>query len=320
MRIGIVVGSLICAPLLAWGDTVTLRNGVTLEGIIVEVSAEEIRIQVGAGGSSISQVVKRANILEIHLGPQKLDSVRKLAVQRLNEGRATEAATLWRYLSALQPDLIENQLGRARALRLAAQLPEAMVAARLAVRLAPQDPRGHQEQAEVALAQGDGREAALRALDMIRFSGTASVPGYLLLARAFALAGQKDDALEAVKNVLKQGSIPESSFDDLASLLLGLPAYVELESLARDRVDRRPRERKGWILLGHAQYGLERFAEASATFKTAITLGGPGFDRARVFYVVADARKGGKDPLSALKPEDQELARELDPSLGRKKP
>lgn len=316
IRLGAVAAAMLCVAAAASADTVELVNGETKEGVIVYIGSESLRLQNGAGGAIVSEIIPLCDVRAVRLGPPSLDAVRRIANRY--DSDPEESVRLWTWLAALEPDRMEHQIGRARALRRAGRLAEAVQAARVAIRLDPDAAGAHAELAEAHLGRGESRAAALAALEVIRCSGTAPARGTALLARAFEQAGLSEDALRAWKAALRHDPLAEEAFDRCVELLIQKRSREELETLASDRIRVAPDDRRGWLALGRAQYLDGRFADAAATFKKAGSLGGPGFDRARVFFVVSQARASGKNPIADLEAADRPLALQLDPELGRK--
>lgn len=306
------------AAMLFWAasaaaDTVELASGERKEGLIVFIGPESLRLQNGAGGAIVSEVISLSDVRSIRLGPPSTEAVRRIANKY--DSDPNESVRLWTHLAAIEPDRMEHQLGRARALRRAGRLAEAVTAARTAVRLDPEDAGARLELAEAHLARGESRAAALEAIEAAR---GAPARGYALLARAFEQAAMTDDAFQAWRKALQHEPLDDEAFDRCVEAMLLLRAKDELEALASERIRRAPEHRRGWLALGRAQYLDGRFTDAAGTFKKAAALGGPGFDRARVFYAVSQARASGRDPMADLESADRPLALQLDPELGKK--
>jgi cytochrome c-type biogenesis protein CcmH/NrfG len=81
-----------------------------------------------------------------------------------------------------------------------------------------------------------------------------------------------------------------------------------------------PDLRAGWIALGKVRYRQSRYPEAVAAFQSATRLGGPDYDRARIFLQCALARRYDRDPRAVLTASDLEIAPQLDPELRRDSP
>ncbi len=195
-------------------------------------------------------------------------------------------------------------------MRLSGNLPEARAIAAAALQVSTGNPLVHLELGEIALASGEASKAIFQA----REAGSA---GTLLLARACRADGRNEEATRALQAALEADPGNTQIFTRLIRELIEFGEFEMAEKVARDRIERKPRERKGWLLLGRILYSRESYGEAVRVFKKAITLGGPGFDRARVFLLVTESREAGRPPLSMIREHDHILAWELEPQLRR---
>ena len=74
------------------------------------------------------------------------------------------------------------------------------------------------------------------------------------------------------------------------------------------------------VLWPHVRYRQGRYADAVAMFQSATRLGGPDYDRARIFLQCALARRYDRNPRTVLTAGDLEMAPQLDPELRRDQP
>ncbi len=312
--IGIVLALFATTPLLH-ADIVHMKDGRVLQGVIVKVNEHSITLQKGIRGARIFSVLPRAEIAAIRLGATDLEPERQRANRYLRDRSFEDAVRTWKYINALEPDRTKNRLGLARALRLAGDLEEAARTAGGALRISPDDPSIHLELGDIAFAAGDFSAAIRHAKAADEHPGSAA---FLLLARACIKAGRMEEATRAFRKALDADPGNGQVHSRLIRHLVQSREWEPAERFARERVKRKPRERKGWLILGQVLHVREKYGEAIRVFKKAITLGGPGFDRARVFLLVTEARQAGRHPFSMIKDHDLVLAWELEPELRRK--
>lgn len=297
----------------------TLKNGRELEGLVVDVDDERITLRRAAEGSYQVWQVTRSELSEVRLAPPDPAGFRG-AARKLETDRSLDAAgEEWRRICVLRPESAADQIELVRLHRRAGNLDAAAAAGLAAARALPNNPRIPLEQGEVALEQGRGAEAVVFAREHLRLSDS-SPDGSWLLARALEQTRQPDEALTAYRRLLRnqprRGDVLER-FTDLA-LLQGKSdqAVEEAERIAQVAPDLRA----GWIALGKIRYRQTRYAEAVGAFQSATRLGGPDYDRARIFLQCALARRYDRDPRIVLTPADLDIAPQLDPELRRSSP
>jgi tetratricopeptide (TPR) repeat protein len=299
----------------ASADVVTLKNGEELECLVVSVTDREVKLLRGAEGVSETRHLPLSDVAAIRLAPPEVGGFRS-AARRLEADRALEeAGELLRQVCILRPESVADHLRLARLWRQARRLDAAAEAARAAARTAPDDPRVLLEQGEIALAQGNGPQAVIHAREHLRHAGTDSADGQWLLGRALEASGQREEALDSYTNLVRSDPRRSEALDRLSSIALetGKPDLALKAAFAVTRTA--PTVREGWISLGRAYYRQHKFEEAVGAFRSATALGGEGYDRARIFFQCALARRYGRDPRQVLSPEDLERAFELDPEL-----
>lgn len=301
-------------------DVVTLKNGRELEGLVVEVDDERITLRRAAEGSYQVWQVTRSELSEIRLTPPDPEGFRG-AARKLETDRSLDAAgEEWRRICVLRPDSAADQIELVRLYRRAGNLEAAAEAGLTAARALPTNPRIPLEQGEIALEQGRGAEAVAFARGHLRLTESASNDGSWLLARALEQTNQPDEALASYRRLLRnqprRGDVLER-FTEL-SLLQGKSdqAVEEAERIAQVAPDLRA----GWIALGKIRYRQTRYSEAVAAFQSATRLGGPDYDRARIFLQCSLARRYDRDPRVVLTTADLEIAPQLDPELRRSSP
>jgi tetratricopeptide (TPR) repeat protein len=319
-RVRVTVALLLCASVATADDVITMRDGEKIEGLIIEADDDSVLVRWGAGRAVISRRVPRKSISAIKLGEPNVDGLRELARRSESQGEILDAAQVWRIVCALRPESADDHLRCARALRVAGRSEDAAAAIACAARLDADDARIRIEQGEIAFAKGDFRGAVQHAQDGLKRAGPTSVDGYWLLARAAEAAKDADGAIDAYGKLLKADTTHIGALERLVDLLLARRATLEAENVARSFVRAAPDVRAGRVALGVALYRQSRWGEAVDAFRAATSLGGPGYERARVYLHVARARSADTDPDRGLTEADIAVARELDPDLGRKKP
>ncbi len=312
MTVALIVCS---ATAAASADVVTLRSGEKIEGMIVSADDQAVVVRWGAGRNTATRRIRRADVERIAFTPADVGSIRTLARRASAQGDTDEAADLWRLVIAAAPDDAADFVSAARAFRAAGRNDAAVAASKRAAILAPDDPSAILESGEAALARGDLRLAAERALDYLKRPESRPEDGYWLLGRAFERSNRTDDAADAYKRVQETAPAHVGAFERLVDLALARAAAIEAERLAREFIRVASEVRAGHAALGRALYRQQRYQAAVDALKKASSLGGPGWDRVRVFLGVAKARAAGTEPeLSAA---DAAVANELDPDLGR---
>lgn len=249
----------------------------------------------------------------IRLGPLNLDRERDRALRYMREKRYSEALPIWKYIQVLDPENVPSGLGLMKVLRLTGKRDEARSLGERLLSHSPKEGSLHLELGEIALASGQNEDA-------IQFAQAAGESGLLLLSRAYLASGNGEEANQVLQQAW--GKDPENT-QIFIRLWRGLVEHQEFslaEKLSRDRVTRQPAERKGWLFLGRVLYAQGDYLQAISVFKKAITLGGPGFDRARVFLRVSEAREKGGLPLAHIEARDLKFAYELEPKLRRNHP
>jgi len=305
---------------LSSADVVTLKNGREIEGLIVEMDDDRLVLRRAAEGISQSWQLTRSEISSLRLAPPDLSGFRSVARRLEADRSADEASEEWRRVCVLQPESASDQLRLLKSYLRAGRLDDAASAAKAAARSLPNDPRILLEQGEIALAQGRGHDAVAFARDQLRIAGAASEEGVWLLARGLERSERPEEALETYRGLLRaqpRRSDALERFTDL-SLEQGKPeqAFEEAERVARSAPDLRA----GWIAQGKVRYRQTRFAEAVSAFQSATRLGGPDYERARIFLQCALARRYDRDPRAVLTASDLQIAPQLDPELRRTSP
>jgi len=149
----------------------------------------------------------------------------------------------------------------------------------------------------------------------LKLDGSSPGEGSWLLARALDQGGKSEEALAAYRSVLKDQPQRGEALERLVDLALGQGKADEAVDDAERMTRAAPELRAGWIALGKIRYRQSRFSDAVASFQSATRLGGPDYDRARIFLRCALARRFDRDPRSLLAASDLETARQLDPEL-----
>jgi tetratricopeptide (TPR) repeat protein len=310
--------SLYSRPLIA--DVVTLKNGREIEGLVVDLDDERLTLRRAAEGITQSWQLTRSEITSLRLAPPDVSGLRSVA-RRFEADRAPdEACEVWRRICILRPEGAIDQIALIQSYRKRGRLEDAAAAAQSAARVLPKDHRILLEQGEVALAQGRAADAVLLARAHLQLTGPASDAGAWLLARGLEQSRQAPEALEAYRGLLREQPRRSDALERYTDLALGEgkgdEAAAEAEKVARVAPDLRA----GWIALGKIRYRQGRFPEAVAAFQSATRLGGPDYDRARIFLQCALARRYDRDPRSVLTANDLEIAPQLDPELRRDSP
>jgi Flp pilus assembly protein TadD len=231
-----------------------------------------------------------------------------------------EATDVWRQVCVLRPEGVQDQLKLAQSYRRAGKLDEAAAASLVAAKADPRDAKVPLEQGEIALGQGDATAAVRFAREALRLSAPEIEGGRWLLARALEGAGLGDDALLEDARLLRGDPRATEVLERYVDLSLrqkkAEAAVPELTQVTRSAPD----QRAGWIALGRVLYRIDRLPEAEAAFRTATSLGGSDYNRARVYFQCTIARRYGRNPELVLSSADLKVAVDLDPSLRRDTP
>jgi tetratricopeptide (TPR) repeat protein len=304
----------------ARADVVTTHNGDRIDGLIVEADDESVLVRWGAGRAVITRRVPRKQIRSIQFTPPEVDALRDLARRSEAQGDTVDASQVFRLVCALQPESCDDHLALAKNLRACGRFAEAAAAAQVASRIDARNPRLYFEQGEIRLALGEGRTAAQLAADGLAVSGAPGVEGNWLLGRAFEQASLPDEAIAAYRKVLATEPGHLGALERLVPLCLEHRTALEVEDAARAFVKAAPGTRFGHTSLGAALYRQGRFAEAIEALRAATALGGPGYERARVYLHCARARSAGTDAADGLSADELVIAGDLDPQLRKVKP
>jgi tetratricopeptide (TPR) repeat protein len=259
-------------------------------------------------------------VTEIRLSTPDVSGFRSVA-RRFESSRWTQQATeAWREVCVLRPECAPDQLKLAQAFRRAGRLDDAASAALTAAKADPRSSRVPLEQGEIALAAGDGPAAVKFARAHLRLGPAESTEGTWLLGRALELSGLADDALLEYRTLLRadpgQGEVLDRFVDLALAQKKAQQALPEIERLTETA----GRQRSGWIALGKLLYRLDRFPEAETALRKATSLGGPDYNRARVYFQCTLARRFGRKPEAVLSADDLRVAADLDPVLRRESP
>jgi tetratricopeptide (TPR) repeat protein len=308
--------SLLCRP--PCEDVVTLKNGREIEGLVVETDDEQLTVLRAAEGTLQSWRLIRTEIAEIQLSTPDVVGFRAVARRLESDRRPEEASHAWRRVCMLRPESVPDRIRLIQCCRQLGQLDAAAAVARSAAKAQPTDPRFPLEQGEIALAQGRGSEAVTFAREHLRLAGASSAEGTWLLARGLEVDTQPEEALAAYLELLRNQPRRGDALDRLTEIALGQDkadvALREAEKMTRAAPDLRA----GWIAIGKIRYRQDRFGEAVTAFQSATHLGGPDYERARIFLQCALGRRYNRDPRVLLSPGDLETAGQLDPELRRK--
>ncbi len=296
-----------------YADVLHLKDGRVLQGVIVEVEGGIITLQQGVDGARIVSTHSREDILMVRLGPVNLDRERDRALRYMREKQYSEALPIWKYIHVLEPENVPYGLGLAKVLLLTGNGDEARSLGERLLSRSPKEGSIHLELGEIALASGEAEEA-------IHFAKAAGNSGFLLLFRAYSALGKREEANRSLHQAWGNDPGNTQIFIRLWRGLVENRDFSSAEKLSRDWVERKPQERKGWLLLGQVLHAQGEYRKAISMFKKAITLGGPGFDRARVYLRVSEAREKGCSPFSNIQERDINFACELEPELRRNHP
>jgi cytochrome c-type biogenesis protein CcmH/NrfG len=319
-RIGGAFCALMLLPGLAGADVVTLKNGRVIEGVVVELDEDRLTVWRAADGVTQSWQVARSEVTSLRLAPPDVAGFRSVARRLESDRSPDEAGEAWRKVCVLRPEDASDQLRLVQFYRRAGRLDEASAAALTAQRAHPKDARFPLEQGEVALAQSRGSEAVAFAREHLRLVGPASEAGSWLLARGLEQSGQAEEALSAYRALLREQPRRSDALERLTDLALAQGKSGLVVEEAEKVIRAAPEIRCGWLALGKVRYRQTRFADAASAFQSATRLGGPDYERARIFLQSALARRYDRDPRSVLTRGDLEIASQLDPELRRAPP
>jgi tetratricopeptide (TPR) repeat protein len=316
-------GSLVALSLIpgVWrGDVVILKTGERLECLIVDVDERQVRVRRGSEGVSEFRQISRSDVTDIQLATPDVTGFRSVARRFESDRWVREATDVWRQVCVLRPESAQDQLKLAQSYRRAGKLEDAAAAALAAAKGDPRDAKVPMEQGEIALALGDGAAAVRFAREAFRLSSPEPEGARWLLARALEGAGLAEDALGEYARLLRADPRATEVLERYVALSLNAKkAEAAVEELTR--VTRSaPEQRTGWISLGRLLYRLGRLPEAESAFRTATSLGGSDYNRARVYFQCTIARRYGRSPELVLNPADLKVAVDLDPSLRRESP
>jgi tetratricopeptide (TPR) repeat protein len=301
-------------------DIVCLKNGREIEGLVVDLDEERLTIRRAQDGGLQSWQLTRKEIVSVQLAPPDMAGFRSIARRLESDRSSDQALEAWRGICVLRPEGVADHLTLVQSYRRTGHLDAAATAAETAARAHPNDPRIPLERGEVALAQGHGAEAVAFAREHLALAGTSTEDGSWLLARGLERSDSPEEALGAYRAILRRQPRRSDALDRFTELALsqgkGDQAAEEAEQMARSAPDLRA----GWIAVGKVRYRQGRFAEAVSALESATHLGGPDYDRARIFLQCALARRYDRDPRVVLSAKDLEIALQLDPSLRRDHP
>src|SRR5262245_42864577 len=299
----------------ASGDVVTLKNGRELEGVVVDVDDERITLRRAAEGSFQVWQVTRSELSAVRLTPPDVSGFRAVARKLESERSLEEAVEEWRRICVLRPESAVDQVDLLRVYRRTGNLEAAAAAAQTAARAHPKNARIPLEQGEIALAQSRGPETVAFAQEHLRLAGPVTEEGIWLLARGQELNNQPEEALGSYRRLLRTQPRRSDALERFTDLALAQgksdQAVEEAERIAKAAPDLRA----GWISLGKIRYRQTRYADAVTAFQAATRLGGPDYDRSRIFLQCALARRYDRDPRIVLTTSDLEIAPQLDPEL-----
>jgi cytochrome c-type biogenesis protein CcmH/NrfG len=315
-----IAGGWLLLSLFPLADVVTLKNGREIEGLIVDMDDERLTLRRAAEGTTQSWQLTRSEIRTLRLAPPDVAGFRSVARRFEADRSPDEACEAWRKVCVLRPEGAPDQICLIQSYRRRGRLDDASAAAASAMRAHPKDHRIMLEQGEVALAQGRAADAVELARAHLERTGPASEAGAWLLARGLEQSHQTREALDAYRGLLRDQPRRPDALERFTDLALGDGRAEEAAEQAEKVARAAPDLRAGWIALGKIRYRQSRYPEAVAAFQSATRLGGPDYDRARIFLQCALARRYERDPRSVLTAGDLEIAPQLDPELRRDSP
>jgi cytochrome c-type biogenesis protein CcmH/NrfG len=301
-------------------DVVTLKNGREIEGLVVDVDEQRLTLRRAAEGVTQSWQLTRSEISSLRLAPPDVSGFRSVARRYEADRSPDEACETWRRICVLRPEGAADQICLIQLYRRRGRFDDASAAAQTAARAHPKDYRIMLERGEVALAQGRGAEAVAFARNHLELTGPGSEAGTWLLARSLEESRQTPEALDVYRGLLRDQPRRNDALERFTDLALGEGKAEQAAEEAHKVVRAAPDLRAGWIALGKIRYRQSRYPEAVAAFQSATRLGGPDYDRARIFLQCALARRYDRDPRAVLTASDLEIAPQLDPELRRDSP
>jgi Flp pilus assembly protein TadD len=301
-------------------DVVTLKNGEQLDCLVIDVDERQVKLRRGSEGVHEFRQISRSEVTEIRLSTPDVSGFRTVARRFESDRWAREATDVWRQVCVLRPEGVQDQLKLAQSYRHAGRLEDAAAAAQAAAKADARDPKVATEQGEIALASGDATAAVRFAREALHLSTVEPEGSRWLLARALEGAGLSDDALGEYARLLVAEPRNSELLDRYVELALrqkrAEAAVPEVTRVTRAAADLR----SAWIALGRLLYRLDRMPEAESAFRTATSLGGSDYNRARVYFQCTIAKRYGRNPELVLNASDLKIAVELDPSLRRETP
>lgn len=300
-------------------DVVTLKSGEQLECLVIDVDERQVKLRRGSEGVSEFRQLSRTEVTEIRLSSPEIDGFRSVARRFESDRWTREATDVWRQVCVLRPESVADQLRLAQAYRRAGRLDEAAATAVIAARTDSQDARVPMEQGEIALAAGDAPGAVQFARESLRLS-PESAEGRWLLGRSLDRSGSAEEALDEYRKLLRTDPRRLDVLERFVELSLEArkaePAVGDVAQVTRMASD----QRSSWLALGRLLYRLGRLPEAETAFRTATSLGGADYNRARIYFQCTIARRYGRNPELVLNAADLKVAVDLDPSLRRETP
>ncbi|MBI2932071.1 MAG: tetratricopeptide repeat protein [Planctomycetes bacterium] len=315
-RVSLTALFLFAASITASADVIVTRDGERIEGLIVGADLQSLLVQWGAGRAVITRRVWRREIETIRFSPPDLNGLRDLARRSALRGETADACSVYGIICGLHPESVDDQVSLSQNLRSCGRLHEALAVAQTAEKVDPRHSGVHFELGEIHLALGDASQAVRHALG----TDPESLEAQWLLGRAYERAAMFDEAIRAYRCALRIDPTHAGALERVTQLYQAAQAPNEAETVARAFIRAAPEARAGRVALGIALYRQARFGEAVDAFRAATSLGGTGYDRARIFLHCARARSANTDPSSGLTQAESAVAAQLDPDLRRKRP
>jgi len=202
--------------------------------------------------------------------PGCADHMRLLGLALIKQNRAAEAEEQLRFALSINPDFPQLHEDLGSALSLQSKFEEAIPLFEKAIQLEPALPTAHRKLGEALSAVGRGEEA-----DEAYEEYIGSDPERAEIIRGIELQqnGQRDEAIEVFKGVLKQNPNSVNAMHYLAlAYRYGEKRLEDAEALLRTATKISPDFMDGWISLGEFLMAMNKHVDAIAAFRKATEL------------------------------------------------
>jgi tetratricopeptide (TPR) repeat protein len=206
----------------------------------------------------------------LEANPGSVEHLRLLGHALTKQARYAEAEQTIRLAISLKPNFphLHEDLGSVFALQ--QRFAEAVPCLEEAIRLEPQLPLAHKKLGEVLAALGRGREADAAFEEYFEQDADK---GKVALAFDHLRAGRKDEAIETLRNALRENADNVDAMRALAQIYWRDEKHLsDAEALLRRATTLAPGYTAAWMLLGAILHEANRHPESIECYRTAATL------------------------------------------------